>query len=261
MGIHADYIANTVNCDVSTPINAPCQAAIRYANTRIAQGGDPDPIVFAAKNTVQTKPTMSGTVTDGTYTITLKMRDVDGKLNGDIVTAALAHDATAAAAITAIDTAVNGHANEPAGWNDGDVVISGGDPLDVGAFGITYEGSVGNINHDIPVFIGTGLTGGGIGAAVTESVTGQPVRFGLDLLVGSGVVVEDQFRGLGVACNRDSYTKGGVDAAENRPSRSVVETWVRELMAANAEDDSVKHSIRTALGFPVGTFPNPFPVS
>lgn len=136
---------------------------------------------LAAQSEVTRIATHTGTVTDGTYTLTVEVPT----LGVTFTTAALAHDANAAAIEAAIDTA------SPAAVPNGDLVVTeeGSAGLQDGFIDITAEDAVASM----PVLVsidGTNLVGGGAGA-VTRTTPGQGNRkaaqalFDLNVIAGT----------------------------------------------------------------------------
>lgn len=176
MGIYTDLASGTV----ATGANAPgLDRASRHQLLNKAYTYDPSVgSEYAAQSAEIEIATHTGTVTDGTYTITVSIP----RLGVQFTTASIAHDATAAQIETAIDTA------SPSVVGDGDLAVDeeGSAGLQDGAITITAEDTVANT----PVFVtidGSSLVGGDAGD-VTYNAYGQVDRKAAQALWGLGVV-------------------------------------------------------------------------
>lgn len=135
---------------------------------------------FASVNEVQTIAEAESD--DGTWTLTINLYD-----GTTYTTAALAHDANAAAILAALDTA------SPASVPNGHVAVTGG-PIDSANVVLTFSGaSVAGKNHPLAVatnvdleLSSTPLEGD---PEVTQTTQGQPARSAMKALYDMGVVV------------------------------------------------------------------------
>lgn len=163
MNVIATLLANAKS------ISATPRSAAHWELSCIAQQrGDFDiPAALAAANEVQSIAKYTGTVTAGTFTLTITL--ASGK---SFTTAAIAYNATAATIQSAIDTAATSAG--VTGWTNGDIAVAGGD-LTTAAVTLTFSGnSVKNQNQGLTAITGT-LTGGSAGA-VTVTTNGQADR-------------------------------------------------------------------------------------
>lgn len=132
------------------------------------QGDFEYPSGYTALNEIQNIAIFGGSVSAGTFTLTVTLR------NGQtFTTAAIAFGANAATITTAIDVAATAAA--VTGWVNGHIVVTGG-PLTTTPLVLTFSGaSVASNNHGQTTINGSGLTGGTAGAATT-SQNGQTTR-------------------------------------------------------------------------------------
>ncbi len=119
---------------------------------------------LAPANELQSIAPYQGTVTGGTFALTINMA------NGtSFTTAPIAHNATNTTIRTAINSAAAGNV---AGWTS-DIVVTGG-PLTTSTISLNFGGStVDSQNHPAVVINGAGLTGGGGVGVVTEVRAGR----------------------------------------------------------------------------------------
>lgn len=143
--------------------------------------GDTDmPANLQAINEVQSIAKYGGTVTAGTFKLTITL--ASGK---SFQTAAIAYNAAAATIQTAIDTAATA-ATVP-GWANGAIVVAGGD-LTTAAVTLTFSGAaVAGQNMGLTAIDGSALTGGTAGA-VTATTEGQTARLAWAVLMRLGIV-------------------------------------------------------------------------
>jgi hypothetical protein len=132
------------------------------------QGDFEYPAGYTGVNEVQNIAIFGGSVSAGTFTLTVTLRS-----GQSFTTAGIAFGANAATIQTAIDVAATAAAVP--GWVNGHIVVSGG-PLTTTPLVLTFSGaSVAANNHGQTTINGAGLTGGTAGAATT-SVDGQTNR-------------------------------------------------------------------------------------
>lgn len=117
------------------------------------------------RNEVQSIAVYSGTVSGGTFTLTITFDNKE-----TFTTAAIAYNANAATIETAIDVAAT--AAGITDWVNGDISVSGGD-LTSAPVVLTFDGtSVAANNHSLTTIDGTLLTGGGSAGAVSTTTQG-----------------------------------------------------------------------------------------
>lgn len=157
MGIYADLLANTKTIDTGGA------DGLRLGNNRALHSaidalrdlqGDLDyPAGFDLADEVQSIAVYTGSVTGGTFTITINLNGVPA-----FTTAGIAHDANAATIEAAIDTAAAA-ASVP-DFTAGDIAVTGG-PLTTTPLTLTYSGdSVSGKKHSAATIDGASLTGG-----------------------------------------------------------------------------------------------------
>ena len=157
MGVYSDFLSTTKTIDTGGA------DGLRIGNNRALHSaidalrdlqGDIDyPAGFDLADEVQSIAIYEGSVTGGTFTITIDLKDVPA-----FTTAAIAYDANAATIESAIDTAATGVVT---GWTNGDIAVTGG-PLTTTPLTITYSGaSVAGKPHSQIIINGGGLTGSG----------------------------------------------------------------------------------------------------
>jgi len=193
---------------------------------------DPDvPAAYGAKNEVNNVAVYSGTVSGGTFTITITLKNT-----APFTTAAIAFDANAATIQTAIDTA------SPATVGDGHIVVTGG-PLTTTPLVVTYSGAtVAGQNHTVLSIDGASLTGGGAVGAITTSVEGQTARPARAVLYNLGVIADatPPVQGLTTAPTKGSNLLG-------------VQPWVvRELCQEIAFEDQDNDIYQVLVGALLG---------
>jgi hypothetical protein len=139
------------------------------------------PTGYDEANEVQSIAIYDGTVSGGTFTLTITLS------NGEtFTTAAIAFDAVAATIETAIDVAATAAAVTD--WTNADISVAGG-TLDSAPVTLTFDGdSVENAHHVLTVVDGTELTGGGSAGAVTVTTNGQAKRMAWAILKATGAI-------------------------------------------------------------------------
>lgn len=140
------------------------------------------PDAFAEADAVHTIAQFEENPSDGTYDLTITLR------NGESITVEIAYDGDAAAVETAIDTAADGVLT---GFTAGDIAVSG-DALTTGALVLTFSGdSVSGTNHPLTTFDGADLTGGTVAdPPVTKTTAGQSARRAWAALYTLGVITD-----------------------------------------------------------------------
>lgn len=151
----------------------------RFLDSKVPVADVAVPAAYAAKNEVQNVAIYSGTVSGGTFTMTIKLRNKPA-----FTTAAIAFNAAAATIQTAIDAA------SPATVVDGDIVVTGG-PLTTTPLVVTYSGAtVSGQNHGQLTIDGALLAGGGSVGAITTSTEGQTVRNARAVMLNLGLITD-----------------------------------------------------------------------
>ncbi len=181
MGIFADLLANASAIDTTLPREGSHRITAKRITDIIRRLGDQDyPSGMSATNEVQGIAIHSGTVTSGTFTLTITL------LNGvTFTTGTIAYNANAATIQSAIDTAA---AKVVQGWTNGDIAITGG-PLTTTPLVVTFSGvSVRQSNHPLLTGNGASLVGGGTLGAITQTTAGQPLRTAMAALIALGVL-------------------------------------------------------------------------
>lgn len=227
MGIYANFLANTKSMDITAPITAKDRKVREWMNAQVVKGDIAEAAAYAAKNEVHNIAVYSGSVTGGTFTLTVTLR------NGEtFTTAAIAHNANAATIEGAIDTAAT--AASITGWINGDISVAGGD-LTTTPVTLTFDGnSVKEINHTLTTANGGSLTGGGTMGAITTTTNGQSKRTSWAILAAIGAVTAGMPE-QGASLTKADLTVGNRDANALLPSAAVLTTLAEE---AGIEDDS-----------------------
>jgi hypothetical protein len=177
LGIFADLRASARTIDLSPPSDGasrPVAAALIALEDRV--GDRPYPTGFDVENEVQTIATAESD--DGTYTLTVNLSD-----GTSFTTAAIDHDANAAAIQSAINSANGSLANDT-------IVVTGG-PLDSDDVVLTFSGAgVAGLNHGLTVVESElELSAAPVAApAVTATNEGQTTRPALAILYVAGVI-------------------------------------------------------------------------
>lgn len=183
MGILSDLLALSASIDPDVPVVAGDTVTKRQVQNFIDTIGDPD--VYPtntgdAVNEVQGIAVYSGTVSSGTFTLTINLY---GGLS--FTTDDIAFDANAATIEAAIDTAA---APVFADFVAGDIAVTGG-PLTTTPVVLTFDGaSVAGKNHGLTTGSSAGLVGGGSLGAITTTTPGQGLRNALAALVVLGIL-------------------------------------------------------------------------
>lgn len=160
---------------------APSSPSARELSRLLGDIGDIDmPASLLAANEVQSIAKYGGTVTGGTFKLTIIL--ANGK---SFTTAAIAYNANAATIQTAIDTAATAAAIP--GWVNGSIVVAGGD-LTIAAVTLSCSGAaVAGQKMGLTTIDGTSLVGGTAGA-VTVTVDGQTDRMAWAVLQRFGII-------------------------------------------------------------------------
>lgn len=231
MGAIADFLAAAVAIDVTPPIDPLDRRAYRELKA-IQAGGDFElPATLLAADEVQSIAVHEGTVSGGTFTLTVTLASGES-----FTTDAIAYDADAATIEGAIDTAAT--AAGITGWTNGDITVAGG-PLTTTPVTLTFDGdSVTNANHALTTMDDALLTGGGTGGAITATTEGQSDRPGYAILIQTGI-----FTGTapaeGVA---PSALVAGASVSERCLSPETIRAVALEIAAAEGNE-----AIYTAL--------------
>lgn len=192
---------------------------------------------LAAANEEQSIAQFNGTVTAGTYTLTITLAS-----GLSFTTAALQYNDSAATIQSAIDTAAAA-AGVP-NWANGDIVAAGGD-LTAAAVTLTFSGtSVANKNHALTAINGT-LTGGTVGA-VTTITDGQSDRLAWAVLKQLSII------GGTVPAEGDDPSAVTAILPRGRFPFSLSDDTVRALIVEAAVRDgnkNVETTLYSLLGF------------
>ena len=228
MGIYTDFLANATTVDtggddgISIGVDKVVTKAIESLQ---AMQGDRDyPAAYDAIDEVQSIAVYSGTVSGGTFTLTISLFGLD-----PFTTAAIAFDADAATIEAAIDTAAAA-ASVP-NFVAGDIAVTGGD-LGSAPVVLTYSGdSVAGANHDEVVIDGTSLTGGGTAGDESVTTEGQSKRTSWAILNACGAI--------GGTIPVQGDTPDAITAATNRENNSLLpdQNTLRALAHAAAVED------------------------
>jgi hypothetical protein len=215
MGVIASLLASAKSISV-----VPRSAAARDLSELLQLVGDFTlPTSLAAANEVQSIAQYGGTVTSGTFALTITL------LGGQtFTTAGIAYNAIAATIQTAIDVAATAAAIP--GWVNGSIVVAGG-PLTTGAATLTFSGVVvSNRNHPLATINGASLVGGTAGA-ISTTTDGQSDR-------------------LGWACLQRFSIVGGTIPAQGSDPTGVTAGYKAGQFPFSLSDDAVKDLIREA---------------
>lgn len=242
MGIIADLLSAPSSIDVGGTDN------VRVARDRvvhneltelIALRGDMEyPTDLVAKDEVQSIAVYTDTVTDGTFALTVTLK------NGETFTTdAIAYNANAATIETAIDTAAT--AASITDWTNGDISVAGGD-LTTAPVTLTFDGdSVTNLNHPLTTIDGTNLVGDGDAGAVTATTEGQTNRPAWAVLKATGAIA-GTMPAQGVTPT--AVTVGTSRAANPRlPSAALLRALCAEAAIEN-EDAATEAALIAVLG-------------
>jgi len=205
----------------------------------------------AAVDSVHTIPVYTGTVSGGTFTLTISLPGL-----APITTAAIAYDANAATIEAAIDTAVTA-AGTVTGWTNGDITVALTGDLTANPATLTFDGtSVDDQTVPVTTIDGTSLTGGGSATTIVLTTPGHaPVSgwsagdisvAGGDLttapvtLTFDGTSVDELNHGL-VVVNGSSLTGGGSAGAVTKTTAG--------------QRARLGYGVLNTLGILTGTFP------
>lgn len=179
----ATLIANAKTFSASTPREAQRKTAYQSLRDILQKGDFEYPANCVAVNEVQQIAIHEDGVDGGTFTLRFTLA------NGTtFVTAAINHNANAAAITTAINTAA-GLASVP-GWTNGDIVVTGG-PLTTTPLVLTFSGTTVAAQNMGLTVITSSLTDGGVpeaAGAVTVTTAGQATRTAWAALMVLGLV-------------------------------------------------------------------------
>lgn len=180
MGAITAFLAAAKSIDTAAPIHALDRQAYRELKALQAEHDFAIPAAFQAADEVQSIAVYDGTVTGGTFTLTVLLASGESFTTADI-----AYDADAATIETAIDVAAT--TASVTGWTNGDISVSGG-PMTTDPLVLTYDGdSVAEANHGLIVVDSESLTGGGEAGACSVTTEGQADRPGYAILSMLGI--------------------------------------------------------------------------
>jgi hypothetical protein len=182
MGVISDFLAAGDTINVASGHvgidRAVCQELADWVTT---YGDYSMPTGFGVATEAQSIAIYSGTVSGGTFTLTVTLRSGE-----TFTTAAIAYNANAATIETAIDVAATAAA--VVGWTNADISVAGG-ILTTTPVTLTFDGaSVISLNHALTVVDGTELTGGGAAGAVSVTTNGQTARVPWAILKVTGAI-------------------------------------------------------------------------
>lgn len=176
MGIYSDFLENVNTVDTSLPREGVSRAVVRQINALMDLQGDRGyPSGYTERDEVQSIAVYEGTVSGGTFDLTITLKDGTSFTVADI-----AYDASAAT----IETAIDGESGLAAGA----ISVSGG-PLTTDPLVLTFDGEeVAGQNHPLATIDDTDLTGGGSAGAVSVTTHGQGNRTAWAILKECGAI-------------------------------------------------------------------------
>lgn len=228
MGIFSDVLAAGVQFPASAPREGQDRVTGQALRNKAAEIDPSAGADFSAANEVQVIPQAESD--DGTWTLTINLYD-----GTTFTTAAMAHDANAAAIEAAIDTA------SPAAITAGDISVSGG-PIDSDDVTLTFDGaSVAGQNHGLSTMESTlTLTAAPVeDTTVTVTTTGKPARAAMAALFAMGIVSGT------VPAQGVTPTDWVKNDLVKRPRSCVIHDLARE--AAREEDNDAIYTVIKAL--------------
>ena len=205
MGVYADLLANAKAWDAGGPdeMKVGIDRVITMQIERfLAQQNDiPYPSDYAVTDEVQEIGTYNGSVSGGSFTLSLTLAD-----GTTFTTVNTIHNANNSIIETSIDEQ---GANFVTGWTNGDILVTGGN-MTTTPIVLTYSGStVNGANHAQVVINDVDLSGGGTVGDVSTTTNGQTDRPAMAALNAMGVIdspppAQGSYAGLTATSTRES---------------------------------------------------------